>query len=98
LERGGGRPYWWGYLIRQFAPAELIASKHRHSDEFTKITANPARGKGGVTFGDSGGPILLSGTNTFIAINSYVTNYNATGVTYANRMDMSSVLGWIAGF
>jgi hypothetical protein len=84
--------------MRHFAPAQLIASKHVHGDEFIKITANPGQGKGGSTFGDSGGPVLIHGTNTVIAINSYVTSYNATGVTYAHRMDISSALDWIAGF
>jgi hypothetical protein len=96
--RGGGRPYWQGDLIRQFAPSKLIASKHKHGDEFIKLTANPAQGKGGATFGDSGGPVLINGTNTAIAINSYITNYNAAGVTYAHRLDTASVLEWIASF
>ena len=98
MSRGGGPPRWRGIPMRHFAPAKLVASKHTHSDEFIKLTANPAQGKGGASFGDSGGPIFLEGTNIVLAVNSYITNYNATGVTYAQRLDIAPVLQWIAGF
>jgi hypothetical protein len=98
LERGGGEPTWQGERVRQFAPAEIVPSQHVHSDEFIKLTANPGGGKGGATFGDNGGPVLLRGTNTVLAIMSFVTNYNAAGVTYANRADYQSVLDWINSF
>jgi len=54
-------------------------------------------GKGGTTFGDSGGPVLLAGTNTILAVNSFVTNYNCDGVTYSNRID-TYALEWINSF
>ena len=47
---------------RYFAPSELVQSNNVQSGEFIKLTANPAQGKGGICFGDSGGPDLLSGT------------------------------------
>jgi hypothetical protein len=95
---GGGQPVWTGERIRQFAPSEIVASEHVTSDEFIKLTANPGRGTGGATYGDSGGPVLLSGTDTVVAIMSFPTNYNAAGVTYANRADYAAVLDWINGF
>ena len=97
-EHGGGPPLWTGERIRHFAPSEVVASEHVQSNEFLKLTANPGGGTGGATYGDSGGPVLLSGTNTVLAIISHPTNSNATGVTYAQRADTPSVLDWINGF
>ena len=93
-------PYyrWTGPRVRNFASAELLSGKFSWSDEFIRITANPAQGKGGTAFGDSGGPVLLAGTDTILAVNSYVTNVNCKGVTYHNRIDIPEVLDWINGF
>ena len=103
MHRGGGKPppeyqpYWMGLLIRYFAPAMLIADENVISDEFIKLTANPAQGKGGTAFGDSGGPVFLSGTRTILAVNSFVTSYECAGVTYSNRID-TYALEWINSF
>jgi hypothetical protein len=99
-QKGGGvSPYdaWTWERMRYYAPANIVPGQGRISDMFVKVTANPGRGKGGTTFGDSGGPILLAGTNIVIANNSFVTNVNCDGVTYAQRMDIPAVLDWIAG-
>jgi Trypsin len=93
--RGGGPPSQIFLFTRYFAPSELIQSNHRHSAEFIKLTANPSKGKGGVCFGDSGGPDILSGTDIVLAVNSYVTNSNCAGVTYSNRVDLPDVLAFI---
>jgi hypothetical protein len=88
FDQGGGPRYPEdGFLTRHYAPTKLIASNHVHSDEYIKLTANPAQGKGGTCFGDSGGPNLLGGTDIILAVNSYVTNGNCAGVTYSNRID-----------
>ncbi len=84
---GGPRIPYDGWATRFYAPAQLVASNHVHSDEYIKLTANPGKGKGGTCFGDSGGPDLLGGTDTILAVNSYVTNGNCAGVTYSNRID-----------
>jgi hypothetical protein len=96
--RGGGPPYWTGLRVRLYAPAQLVSGQFRHSAEFLRMTANPGGGSGGTCFGDSGGPDLLGGTNTILAVNSYVTNSNCTGVTYGSRIDIPEVLVWIEGF
>jgi hypothetical protein len=64
----------------------------------TDVDLNPGGGTGGLCFGDSGGPDLLAGTNTVLAVNSYVTNYNCSGVGYSARVDIPEVLDWINGF
>jgi hypothetical protein len=95
---GGGPPVWLGTLTRYYAPSQLVASKNRISDMFIKLTANPAQGKGGTCFGDSGGPDLLGGTNIILGVNSFVTNSNCAGVTYSQRVDVPEVLEFIESF
>jgi len=96
---GGGPPVMGGPRVRLFATGELIApSKFVHADWVIKYTLNPGQGKGGTCFGDSGGPDLLAGTDTVIAVNSYVTNVNCAGVGYGARVDVPEVLDWIATF
>jgi hypothetical protein len=41
---------------------------------------------------------VLVGTNAALAANSYVTNYNCSGVGYSSRVDILEVLAWINGF
>jgi hypothetical protein len=95
---GGGPPVWTGLRVRLFAPTQLVSGNFTHSDEFIRLTANPGRGKGGTCFGDSGGGDFLGGTRTVLAVNSYVTNSNCSGVTYSQRVDIPEVLDWIESF
>jgi len=89
----------WIFLNERYhALSELITSKNKQSDEFIKLTSNPAQGKGGSSFGDSGGPILLRDTNIILGLVSYGTNYNCTGVEYAARIDREDILEWILGW
>jgi hypothetical protein len=96
--RGGGQPGQVFTFTRFFAPSLLVQSNNVQSAEFIKLTANPAKGKGGLCFGDSGGPDLLGDTNVVLAVNSYVTNGNCTGVTYSQRVDTPDILSFILSF
>jgi hypothetical protein len=93
-------PYyrWTGPRTRFYAPSALVSGNFVHSDEFMKLALNPGGGSGGTCFGDSGGPDLLGGTNTVLAVNSYVTNINCSGVGYSFRVDTPAVLEWINDF
>jgi hypothetical protein len=86
---------WIDFGYRYNATAQLIKTKDAFSDEFMKTTANPAGGKGGTCFGDSGGPILLAGTNTVLGVCSWGTNYPCAGVGYQQRVDTADILEWI---
>lgn len=97
-QHGGGPPAWTGLRVRLYAPSEMVSGKFVHASEYMRLSMNPGGGTGGTCFGDSGGPDLLGGTDTVLAVNSYVTNYNCAGVGYSARVDIPQVLEWIEGF
>ncbi|MFX0203394.1 MAG: trypsin-like serine protease [Candidatus Hodarchaeota archaeon] len=96
--KGGGPPYWTGVRVRYYAPAKIIDNNDVLADDFIKTTANPAQGKGGTAFGDSGGPVLLGGTDIIVGLTSWGWNYNCAGISYAARIDTPTALEWIVGF
>jgi hypothetical protein len=95
---GEGAPFWTGLRNRMFAPGKFVSGNFVHSDEFMKLSQNASQGKGGTCFGDSGGPDLLRESATVLAVNSYVTNGNCSGVGYSSRVDIPDVLDWIEDF
>lgn len=92
------RSRWTGPRVRMYAPSELVSGKFVHSAEYMRLALNPGGGSGGTCFGDSGGPDLLGGTNIVLAVNSYVTNVNCSGVGYSARVDVPETLEWIRTF
>ncbi len=89
---------WTGPKVRMYTFGELVGTKSRTSNDQIRVTMNPGGGSGGTCFGDSGGPDLLAGTDTVLAVNSYVTNYNCAGVGYDTRVDLPERLAWIMSF
>ena len=83
-----------GELLTRFrAPAELVQRTGPIADEFLTMTANPAQGMGGFCFGDSGGPILMS--HTILAVHSFLTNSQGTGIAHSLRIDTAEALQFI---
>ena len=80
------------------APSELVSGNFTQSDELLRLALNPGGGSGGFCCGDSGGPDLLTGSNTIIGVNSFVRNVNCSGVGYSQRIDLPDVLAWINSF
>jgi hypothetical protein len=89
--RSGGPPRPGDVFTRFGAQTTLIASNDALSSSFVKLHAN----KGGICFGDSGGPDLLGGTNVVLAVNSFGTNGLCNGVSYSYRVDTPSALAFI---
>lgn len=100
-EPGGGLgPYdqWRWNRARYYAPTLLVETQGKLSSEFMKLAANPAQGKGGGTFGDSGGPTMLPGSDVILGITAFGTNSPCMGVGYYQRIDIPDILAWIQGF
>jgi hypothetical protein len=87
---------WIGLPMRCSAQAKLLPANFAWSNEFIRCSANVGQDKGGIAFGDSGGPVFLAGTDTVLALNSYVTNPNCAGETYHTRLDTQNIQNWIA--
>jgi hypothetical protein len=96
----GVKPYdrWAGLRIRNYASGKLIPGTFQGSDNLIKVSMNLGGGNGGTCFGDSGGPDLLGGTSIVLAVNSFVTNSNCSGVGYDTRVDVQARLDWIHTF
>jgi hypothetical protein len=100
VQAPGVKPYdrWAGPRVRNYASGQLSPGNFKGSDNLIKVSMNPGGGKGGTCFGDSGGPDLISGTATVLAVNSFVTNSNCSGVGYDTRVDVQARLNWINTF
>jgi hypothetical protein len=72
----------------------LIASNDRISDTFLKLHSNNS----GACFGDSGGPDLLGGTNTVLAVNSFGANGICAGNGYSYRVDTPEARAFLSQF
>lgn len=91
---------WVGNFERSSATVNLLSSHFQGSDKYLKCSANSAQGKGGIAYGDSGGPTIYTsnGQSILLAVNAYVNNGNCAGVTYHTRIDNPMVLSWLSGY
>lgn len=82
---------------RLMATTFIIGGKNpRYNGGYNvQLASNPGGGRGGACLGDSGGPILLAGTDVVVAVNSFVLNSNCAGQAYAYRTDQQEVISWI---
>ncbi|MDE3191322.1 MAG: trypsin-like serine protease [Acidobacteriota bacterium] len=88
--RGGGPPQPVGGFTRFITQTSTVGGNGAISDEFLELHS-------GTCFGDSGGPVLLGGTNVVLAENSFVNNNVCAGNTYAYRVDTPQAQAWITG-
>jgi hypothetical protein len=71
------------------------ASSHALESKSAQPSSNPGGGRGGTCFGDSGGPVLLGGTDIVVAVNSFVLNGDCAGQGFGYRTDQDDVIAWI---
>ena len=76
----------WGYLIE---------GRSGVTEFNLKTTANAAQGKGGSCNGDSGGAVLVEGTDVLAGVVSFGMNPQCKGQDYSYRLDRQDVLDWI---
>lgn len=81
------------FAVRYTAPLQIIESNSVIADEFLKLTANRAKGKGAICSGDSGGPILRD--RTILAVNSFGNGVCGASPSYAYRIDTAEALAFI---
>jgi hypothetical protein len=93
--QGGGPRQGVTNFIRYYAPSLLVQTEKRLQETFFQITANPGQDRGGICYGDSGGPILLN--DVILGINALVANPNCAGITYGFRLDTAAALAFIQG-
>jgi hypothetical protein len=96
---GGGRPPYAIDFKRHTAPGVIVNLRSAITDgENVQISTNPGQDRGGVCYGDSGGPTLLGDSNIVVAINSFVLAPDCTGVAFAYRTDIDAARAFLAPY
>jgi hypothetical protein len=84
------------YRSRLMANTWVIGTGGVANELYVQLSSAPGRGGGGTCFGDSGGPTLLYGTDTIVAVTSFGMSRNVCGGTEFNfRVDTVAVQNWM---
>ncbi|WP_426247590.1 trypsin-like serine protease [Nocardioides sp. LHG3406-4] len=84
------------YRSRLMANTWIIGTRGVANGINVQLSSAPGRGGGGTCFGDSGGPTLLYGTDTIVAVTSFGMSRNVCGGTEFNfRVDTAAVQQWM---
>jgi hypothetical protein len=84
------------YRSRLMADTWIIGTNGVANGINVQLSSAPGRGGGGTCFGDSGGPTLLYGTDTIVAVTSFGMSRNVCGGTEFNfRVDTVAVQQWM---
>jgi hypothetical protein len=84
------------YRSRLMVDTWIIGIGGVANDLNVQLSSAPGRGGGGTCFGDSGGPTLLYGTDTIVAVTSFGMSANVCGGTEFNfRVDTAEVQEWM---
>jgi hypothetical protein len=84
------------YRSRLMANTWIIGLNGVANDINVQLSSAPGRGGGGTCFGDSGGPTLLYGTDTIVAVTSFGMSRNVCGGTeFDFRVDTNEVQDWM---
>jgi trypsin len=95
----GVKPDLLTATVRYQGTTKLVNLQSALTDGFNlQISSDPGQWSGGICFGDSGGPVLIAGTNVVAAIDSFVKNTNCTGSGFAYRADIPDAQTFISSF
>jgi hypothetical protein len=84
------------YRSRLMADTWIIGTSGVANGINVQLSSAPGRGGGGTCFGDSGGPTLLYGTDTIVAVTSFGMSPNVCGGTeFDFRVDTVEVQEWM---
>jgi hypothetical protein len=76
-------------LERTFGEARLVKTEKKVAH---------LRMSTGICFGDSGGPVLLGESDLAVAVNSFVSNRQCAGSSFAYRLDTAEARSFLARF
>jgi hypothetical protein len=84
------------YRSRLMADTWIIGTGGVANGINVQLSSAPGRGGGGTCFGDSGGPTLVYGTDTIVAVTSFGMSPNVCGGTeFDFRVDTVAVQEWM---
>ena len=96
--QGGGKPQPVVLRLRFQVDVEVGNTSNKLEDEFLKLGTSASANKGGVCFGDSGGPLLLPGSSTIVATTSFASNNQCDGPAFGARVDTVQAQSFLAQF